>query len=368
MKFTTKLCSAAVLSGLAFAGTSAFAQATYTLTDVGALPGCTAAYASGLNELGHVVGQCHNGVGFSRAFVARNGAVTALGNLPEGTYSEAAAINDNGAIVGQGDSGSAVMLGWVKTTGGLTNYFSNKGGFTRSMFIGNSGFIGGRYTTSNSGWVASIKGAIWVADPKDPRKFRKTDLPILAGGVDPKSSYSHPNAFNHEGFAVGYGETDQMYRTAVVWNNNAARTISTLPLLEDGYGSEAYAISGDGRIAGVNFGAAMLPVVWSNDAARTPTALALPSGDTWGQANAINNAGHVIGTTSASTPGLETPNMRQVIWRDGGVFTMQDLLDAATGAGYTITSLVAINNAGQIIANATLNGQAKAVVLTPAVQ
>jgi hypothetical protein len=54
-----------------------------------------------------------------------------------------------------------------------------------------------------------------------------------------------------------------------------------------------------------------------------------------------------------------------VIWRDGGVFEAQSLLDPVGDAGWTIGSLSAINNAGQIVGTGLHNGQTRAFILTP---
>ena len=44
-----------------------------------------------------------------------------------------------------------------------------------------TGAICGYYTKSLSGYASSWRGSIWTPDPKDPRKYRQVDLPILIG-------------------------------------------------------------------------------------------------------------------------------------------------------------------------------------------
>ena len=360
----------AALLSAAVVTTAAHAQTTYTVTDIGTPAGCDRAYARGVNNGGDVAASCYNGPNGTspRAFAWRNGAVVSLGLLPKGTYSDAAAISATGVVAGYGDNAKASMLGWVTTSSGLLEFFSNNGGYTRPMFVGANGFIGGRYTTSKSGWVASIKGVIWTPDSKDPRKYRKTDLPIVPGGVDPKLSYSHPNGFNEAGMAVGFGSTDEIGVRPILWLNDAARTIVTLTLPSDGSWGEAVAINNVGQMAGFENIGLTQPVFWQNDAAHTVSALPLLAGHTYGSVVAMNDAGDIVGHSGYQYTPTDVPDDHLVVWRAGQAYELQTLLDAVSGAGYTVIDVAGINNAGQIAATATRNGVPRAVLLTPMAQ
>src|SRR6185369_12629054 len=74
---------------LATAVTSALAQPTYSVTDLGTLPGTSGSVAHGLNDRGDVVGHCIPGVeNFNEVgFIWRNGVMTSTGKLPGGLYS-----------------------------------------------------------------------------------------------------------------------------------------------------------------------------------------------------------------------------------------------------------------------------------------
>jgi hypothetical protein len=110
------------------------------------------------------------------------------------------------------------------------------------------------------------------------------------------------------------------------------------------------------------------PVLWNNDAAHTPYELTLLPGDNYGTATAINNLGHVLGWSAASQPGTwNVGPQRLVIWRDGGVFDVQTLLDNS-GAGWALTSLTGINNLGQIVGFGTANNETHGFILTPVAQ
>ena len=361
-----KLLAMALVGCVAAVG--AQAQTTYTATDISPLPGCVRSTPHGLNDQGTVVGDCNELNGNTQAgFVWRNGVTSATGKLPGGTYSTANAVNAGGKVVGEGDSNSAVMLGWVSTANGLFNFFSNKGGLTRAMFIADNGTIGGRYTSSNSGWVAAGKGALWIPDAKDPRKYRKVVLPIIPGGIDPKSSYAFPNDFNQSGQAVGYATTDQLGQHAVLWNNDALHSIVDLGTVLDGYIGVANGMNDLGQVVGeANDGRLSQPVMWDNDESHTGHTLPTLAGDQFGSARDINNRGEIIGSSVAvDAASNEVSRVRPVVWQNGAAAELQSLLDPVSGQGLTITEAMAINNAGQIAVSAVRDGQVRAVLLTP---
>lgn len=359
---------AAIVIGLAGIS-AASAQALYAVTDLGVAPGYESCYPYRLNDHGDVVGSCASAASAQEAVVWRNGTMSALGKLTGGNYSYATAINSLGVIAGDGDTGNIRPQAWVTTTspGVLLNIFPNNGGNTHTLFIGDDGVIGGYYTKSLSGNTSSWKGAIWTPDPKDPRKYRTTDLPVLPGGINTKASNSIPNAFNRSGQAAGYASNDQIGQHAVLWNNDAAHSIVDLGVVPGDWSSLAYGMNDFGQVVGASnppFGSR--PVVWNNDAAHTPVALPPLPGDNYGSAYGINNAGHVIGFSYYGTPGTwDATPARMVVWRDGGVFEIQSLLDPATGAGWTLNAANAINNLGQIVGLGTRNGITRAILLTP---
>jgi probable HAF family extracellular repeat protein len=80
---------------------AASANAAWTITDLGDLPGGEdRSYATGINNSGQVVGQSYSATG-SRGFLWQNGTMTNLGDLPGGSdYSTAFGINNAGQVVG----------------------------------------------------------------------------------------------------------------------------------------------------------------------------------------------------------------------------------------------------------------------------
>ena len=84
-------------------------------------------------------------------------------------------------------------------------------------------------------------------------------------------------------------------------------------------------------------------IVWNNDPAHTPTELPLLSGDNLGSASKINNLGHVLGWEAHSAPTAVSTNTgpeKLVLWRDGGVFNSQTVLEPVSSAGWKISPRV----------------------------
>ena len=210
--------------------TSALAQPRYAITDLGVLPGTVSSVASSLNDRGDVVGYCAPAAEYfnETGFVWHNGVMTSTGKLPKGRYSEASAINMSGVVVGDGDTGDYRPQALVTTSSGLVE-LSPSSGNSHAIAINNNGAIGGYYAKGLGGSISSWKGAIWTPDPKDPRKYRATDLPIIVG-LDPlfKGTAAIPLAFNQSGQVAGYAANEVIGQHACFWNDDASHSIVDL--------------------------------------------------------------------------------------------------------------------------------------------
>jgi uncharacterized membrane protein len=354
--FPKHLLLAAIAASLASAAGAAVAAPQYTITAIGG-EGCA---PEAINDSSIISGTCDG-----TAVVWKNGVATSLGRLVGGTYSEAKSANAQGVVAGDGDTGNSRPQGWVSTPTGLYNFFSNNGGNTHVLFIGDNGFIGGYYTKSLSGNTSSWKGSIWTPDSKV--RYRQLDLPVLPGGVNPKASSSVPAAFNQLGQAAGYATNDVIGQHAAFWNNDGAHSVIDLGVLPGGWTSIAWGMNNLGQVVGESHpGAGSRAVLWNNDPAHTATELLPLPGDNYGVAQEINDAGQVLGFSAYATPGTwNVGPSRYVVWADGVAYDLNTVLDPVTGAGWTVTSAMALNNLGQIVGTGTLNGQLKAFVMTP---
>jgi uncharacterized membrane protein len=364
LNFNRRLIACALASTSLVAST--FAQPRYAVTDLGVLPGCDTSVAVGLNDRGDIAGYCQNR-GDQVAVIWRNGQLINLGKLTGGTFAAATSINSQGTVVGDGDTGDGRPRIWVSTANGLYNFFSNNGGNTHATSIGDTGFIGGYYTKSLSGNTSGWRGSIWTPDPRDPRKYRQTDLPVIPG-INSKFTSAISWAFNQSGQAAGWAANDLIGQHACFWNNDSTHSIVDLGTYPGDWSSLAWGMNDLGQVAGESHPPfANRAIVWNNDPAHTPTELPLLAGDNMGSASRINNLGHTLGW-SAFSPDGSFNNMgpeKLVLWREGAVFDLQSILDSVSGAGWMISTASAINNLGQIVGLGVHNGQNRAYLLTP---
>jgi probable HAF family extracellular repeat protein len=100
-----------ILVGAAVPSEAQTASTTYTVKDLGTIPGGIYSSARGINDSGQVVGQSDLG-GEPHAFLYSNGQMQDLGTLPGGDYSEAFGINDSGQVVGYASTPSGELQPW----------------------------------------------------------------------------------------------------------------------------------------------------------------------------------------------------------------------------------------------------------------
>jgi len=104
-------------------------------------------------------------------------------------------------------------------------------------------------------------------------------------------------------------------------------------------------------------------VLWQNDAAHTPVDIGTLPGDTASVAQGVNSIGQVVGISLTGTyPTLS--GQRAFVWQNGAIQDLASLVDPADGF-WTVDAVVAINNAGQIVAMGTANGRSASLLLTP---
>ena len=332
----------------------AAAQVTYSISDFGPA-NCT---PSAVDDSLTAVGQCD-----WTAATWTNRVATSFGRLPNGTYSVAVAFNSRGVAVGNGDVGNSRPHATLYRNGTVVDIAPSAAN-AYAMFINENGVIVGNYLkgfgTCNS-WVATI----WTEDPSKPGTFRTTDLQPFPGG-DGKVRCEFAYAANQSLQVVGMVQNSLFGGRGAFWNNDAKHTLSLLQTLPGDGNSMAWAVNDLGQAVGDSGWRAVL---WNNDATHTPVQLPfLPNGDNYATARLINNLGHVLGYSGILGPTPGTGTSHVVIWRDGGVFDLQSLLDPISGAGWTISSFSAINNLGQVVGSGWYNGQLRNFVMTPVAQ
>lgn len=328
-----------------------------------ALPGTSQCAPSGMNGSGDVVGSCSNAPSLfdSRAVVWRNGVPSSLGTLQGGTYSVAVAINSLGVIAGDSNTaGNAQPLTFVTTPGGLVNVDPIGGANVDALAITDNGAIFSNINKSGGGRTNGWYIAMLTADPKSPGRYREVAFPKTSGATKYDITFGY--AANNLGQVVGQVQVYGQHQTGALWNNDAAHSIVLLPDLMGSNFTDLHGINDLGQITGsasLDFTLTTShAAIWSGDASHTITDIGTLPGDTNATGFAINNAGQVIGT---STNGAAS---RPFLYSNGVMQDLSTLIDPLDGP-VQIGNLYAINNAGQILADTTVNGLPAVLVLTP---
>ena len=350
-----------MLLTFAAAVTNAQTLPKYKATVVGSAPFSPSCFISVLSDTGVMAGACDPYGSYAGGIVVwRNGVATSYGKLPKGTYAEAHAINSMGVVAGDADTGDGRPHTYVTYKGALLQ-MKDSGANDRAIGITDGGVIFGNVIKGfDSPWTA----AFWAPEAGKPDRYRMTMLPFYNDGGDPASLSSALQGSNKAGQAVGWINGSDNGQWGGFWNNDAAHTVAPLRPLADGNHSIAYSVNDLGQAVGES-NSGMIPmraVLWQNDAAHTVVDLGTLPGDTISEAMLINNAGQIVGF---SATGMTNGVSRMFFYQNGTMVDLNSLVDQSNGT-LEITSVMALNNAGQMIAGGRLNGQVTFnILLTP---
>ncbi len=345
-----------------FAAAHASAQTPmYHVTDLSAGRPCV---ATAINDAGQTAGSCAQASSTPlRAAAWKDTGVSDLGVLPNGHYASANAINSFGVTVGEGDTGDWQPRPFVTFKGSLLNVDPSGGANMRAVGIMDSGIIFGNYARGLSGNTSAWTPVYYVEEPSKPGRYRRYELPRLAGG-DSKLNTAYATASNQRGQAAGWVQTSILGQRGAFWNNDAAHSVVALEPIAGSSQSIAWGINDIGQAVGGSW----IPfvgdraVLWNNDAAHTPIDLGVLPGDVSSTAMAVNAAGQVVGVSVSPT------NERRAFLSQQGVIVDLASLVAPEDGAWSVTQVFAINNAGQIVAMGSNNGRVASILLTPITQ
>jgi len=160
-----------------------------------------------------------------------------------------------------------------------------------------------------------------------------TNLGTLGG----TNAYGH--GISEDGRLAGVSELDgDMTKHAVYWSGSGPlQDIGTL----GGEWSEAYAVDSSGKVVGWSEKAdgATGAFAWQDGIMRELISL----GGSSSGAYDVNDAGDIVGFSYLAGPPID----RAVLWRDGAIYDLQELLDES-GEGLTLTAARGIDEAGRI--------------------
>lgn len=329
------LTRAALSLALVFVANVSVAQVgSYRFSALEAQPGQGYSTASGLNDLGQVIGRSSNG----GSVLWDHGIAL---DLSYGGSFYAVGINNAGQVTGTSSSfGSQNSAIWQD--GRLTDLGSLYG------FNG----AGSGFAINNSGQVAGESGPAFGARHATLWNGSSiVDLGTLGGPIS--YSYSAGYGINDAGHVVGKSFTDQYFEHAALWKDGNAIDLGTL----GGGNSVAYGINNADQVVGSagtqNF--TNHAVLWQNGQVIDLT-IGLDGGSI---AYAINNRGQVVGNLG---------NSAGFMWQNGVLTDLNSLLDAqVVRDGWHVVDARAINNNGAIIGDAInyQTGKQSAFILTP---
>jgi len=333
---------AGVLMALAtVCAASAQAGVSYSVTDIGTLSGKTTATA--LNDLGQVAGYSVTAIGNTVAFLSSQGAIQSLGTLG-GANSYAYGVNNDGTVVGNASlaTGNALM----------THAFSFSNGTMTDIAPAAAGLQLRSYATgiNNAG---QIVGYTVNPDYADMAVFyvskgATTVMQSPIGGA----YYAELSGINNTGVAVGaagarWPDFNEVH--AFTYSLASGASTGTDIAKTDHWASDAYAINDNGVVVG-----SMEVGNWAPHAFIYANGSFLDlgtGGKQYSTAKGINNAGQVVGYVYDQ--GRE--HSRAFLYANGSMSYLDALVDPTLGL--TFESSNAINQLGQIIANAS-NGHA----------
>lgn len=339
------IVGAAIL--VALSGFSPFsAAASYTVTDLGVLPGGGFSSGLGINTAGQVAGTSDAGGGSGqRGVLVGDAGMLNLGlpPVPFVLYSTAPSLNDTGAIIVNGNNGAPHAFIW--SAGGFTDITTLPNAvYSEGERINNDGHVVGSV-------VLELPGGNFPHHAFHYDGKQMIDLNPLFG-----QTYSDAADINDSGAIVGAARfAGSSIIHGFILQNGVVTKVGPPEIT-----TEAGSINNSGQVAGGAYfdGFHEHPMKYFDG---QMTDLGLLNQAIGGTATAINDAGVIVGYCAMSS----NPT-RAFIYTNGQMIDLNNLL--APGSGWTIEEANDINAAGKIAATARdAQAHKHAVLLTPVV-
>jgi hypothetical protein len=284
-------------------------------------------------------------------------------------------------------AGRAVGRTWKEEAVGVQNHHAvlwnapseptdigDNGRWSEARGISSTGFIAGRHDLA-----AGMRGALWTPQGRQM-------LPPLSG-----QPASEAYGVDDAGVAIGVSLISSTDVTAVRWVNGVPSALpgangsswavavngsgravgqrdvwperhamlwegATFTVLQDLGGDFAWAtnVSEGGTISGGSFDSfsQIVAVLWDSQTLY-PTPLANPDFGAFARVKDVNDQGVAVGEVCLSIE-CEAGDSRALVWRDGAVYDLNDLIPP--GSGWTLFSAEAVNESGEIVCIGAQNG------------
>lgn len=361
------------LSLLATASTAAPAAAapaadppgtpSYTLTDLGALPGGTASFALGVSSNGTAVGTSRTTSSFRPQLAVRwrDGQIENLGTLPGSTFSRAFAVNSRGQAVGEAFTASPEVSRAVQWEADNT--------------LRDLGTLGGRSAVANDiDERGRAFGVSAQASGSSVATVWERSGPQALPPLDPQATGpSRANAVSRSGQAVGSapGRLDDgsSIGQAVRWEPRGQGFVATaLERLEPGRFAVAYGVNERGFAVGEasrldpgTTRTSTRAVQWKGAAVSEFAPL---GSFRFTRATDVSDTGDAVGFASGFA-GFPTIDGAAVLWRGDRAIDLNTVVAGGTD-GFVLRSAESLNERGQIVGFGSRDGQTRAFLLTPA--
>jgi probable HAF family extracellular repeat protein len=308
---------------------------TYQVTDLGVRLGF-ASHAQAINNKGQVVGYFSAPDGI-HAFLYEAGQIKDLGTLG-GTNIYALSINDASQVAGVAETSSG-MQAFLFQNGSITNLETLGGLNSYAYGINHRGEIVGHIDTP-------IGARAFVY-----RDGEKIELGTL-GGTN-SFGYGINSALQIAGASL---TADNRSLHAFFWETNLITDLNLLLTSASQWElREAHGINDSGQIVGSG-------IFHGREHAFLYTAgsvidLGILIGGTNSYALGVNNKSHAVGGASTSS------GIHAFLWRNGSMVDLNSFL--GPNSGWELREASGINDLGQIVGRASLNGQQHAFLLSP---
>jgi probable HAF family extracellular repeat protein len=332
---------------------------TYKVSGFGS--GWTNTIARDINETGLIAGQGQNPSGQPRAFLREGNKIKDLGVPTGGNLSRARSINRSGQVVGE----------WRTSVGGNFKAFLYKDGQMKdlnALIPAGSGWnLLGAQAINQSGQIVgsgTING--------ETHAFLYENGMVTDLGVPPGDTFSEALGVNNSGDVVGEsGSSDRgqafLYANGVMNKFGALLDHSVHPY------SEAMNLNDSGDVVGWSYtpmasqldpprGRAFLYNKNEDEEAKIRYLDPLPD-DRYSRARDVDESGLVVGWSRNDTGASQAQQFSAVLWEDGDVKDLNDLIPA--DSGWKLTDAYSINERGQIVGSGFKDGQLRAFLLTP---
>lgn len=327
--------------------TFTLSAATYTVQDLGLLPGFESSHATDLNDRGQVVGWLETSNDVSRAFLWESGRLKILSKVG-GMESVASSINNHGEIVGaRRRDGARHSFLW------RNGECLSLGEIDRFPRLGLPGrFVAGGVINDRS----RVAARLTIPDGNQRTALWSAGKTAFFGLMD-DGRICHGLAINNQDQIAGQVFDANQQSRPFVWRNGEFIDLGSL----GGTRASATEINDQGTVIGW-----ALPVeaklseaqafVWNSEGGlRDLGTLGGKSSRAYG----LNNHGQIVGYSQN-----DKKSFVACLWSNGRPYDLNKMTEAG---GWRLISAGAINDHGQIIASAFPpdGGERRAVLLTP---